>query len=625
MGARARPFDSALKPMRVAAIIQARMKSTRLPGKVLMKVGGRPVLEHAVRRLARAATITEIAIATSFEPEDDAIVAFGERHGVRVFRGPEANVLERFAIAARALDPDIIVRVTGDSPLVDPEIIDHLVCEMARTGADFLALRPGIKCIHEGVDPFSRRALRVLLGEAAEDPIAREHVTGWLKAHRERVRVAEIEIDPAWEFSGARLSIDTPADLEFFAALATRADLDTVRLRDVAALLRREPWLLAINAHVRQKAAGEREATVLLRADGGGALGYGHLTRTAALAEALRDATGMGVAALTGVHERGDAAAAAAFFEARRIPVAAKVAHRDEADFILEEARRRRASALVLDVRTRLSRADVERIRACGLKIIAIDDASERRLASDIAAYPPVPQAADLDWRAFAGEALIGPEWVLLASGAARRALEAAGTRTRLVVSMGGSDPLGLTLPVARACAQAIAAPIDVIVGPGVANARELAGALERYRNVTAHIAPDDPSSIFVQARLAVVAFGVTAYELAALGVPALYVALSEEHSRSALGAETLEFGKLGARAEGLDASVLALHAAALWEDGRRLAQMSKAGRASIDGRGAERLARKIADLIRAPAQPSGASPAPAETHPPSRRLGRAG
>ncbi|MFO1187073.1 MAG: NTP transferase domain-containing protein [Alphaproteobacteria bacterium] len=384
--------------MRIAAIIQARMKSTRLPGKVLMEVGGRPVLEHIVRRLRACATLSEIAITTSTEPEDDAIVAFGAARGVAVFRGPEANVLERFAIAARALDPDILVRVTGDSPLVDPEIIDHLVCEMARTGADFLALRPGVKCILEGVDPFSRRALRVLLGEAADDPVAREHVTGWLKAHGERVRVAEIAIDPAWEFSGARLSIDTPADLEFFTALASRVDLDTVTLAEVAALLKCEPWLLAINAHVRQKAARDREATVLLRADGGGMLGYGHLTRTAAVAEALRDKEGVGVVALTGVHAGGNAKAARAFFEARKIPVVLNPNAASEIEFILEEARRRRASALVLDVRTGLSLTDVDKLRASGLKIAVVDDASERRLAADIVAYPPVPQAATLDW-----------------------------------------------------------------------------------------------------------------------------------------------------------------------------------------------------------------------------------
>ena len=612
--------------MRIAAIIQARMKSTRLPGKVLMSLAGQPVLEHIVRRLKRAWTIGEIAIATSTEPEDDAIAAFGARLGVCMFRGPEDNVLERFAIAARALDPDILVRVTGDCPLIDPEIVDHLVCGMTRTGADFLTQKSGVKCIQEGVDPFSRRALRVLVGEAGDDPVAREHVTGWLKAHPERVRIAEIEIDPRWQFSGARLSIDTPADLEFFAALAGRVDLDTVPLEEVAQLLKREPWLMAINAHVRQKAPREREATVLLRADGGGDLGYGHLTRTAALAEVLRDGEGIGVAALTGVHEGGNAEAARAFFEARKIPVCVLPPETSEAEFIWAEVRARRASALVLDVRTAFATTEAAELRGAGVKIIAIDDASERRLQADIAVYPPVRQVAALDWRGFRGELLAGPEWVLLAAEISRlAAAENARTGDRLVISMGGSDPLALTLPIARSCAAAIDAPTDAVIGPGVADVESVVRALRSLRNVTVHVAPGDAAAIFARARLTVAAFGVTAYELAALGVPALYVALSEDHRRSAQGAEHLGFGEIGAMAQGLDAQAFAVKAAALWRDDRRLAQMSRAGRAAIDGKGAERLARKIAELIRAAEARPTERFARAQTLPPNRRRGLAG
>lgn len=599
------------------------MKSTRLPGKVLMSVAGRPVLEHIVRRLRCCATLTEIAITTSTEPEDDAIVAFGAAHGVAVFRGPEDNVLERFAIAARALDPDIMVRITGDCPLIDPEIVDHLVCEMALTGADFLALESGVKCIQEGVDPFSRRALRVLVGEAGDDPIAREHVTGWLKAHAERVRTVEIEIDQRWEFFGARLSIDTPADLEFFAALAGRVDLDSVSLEEVALVLKREPWLLAINAHVRQKAAREREATALLRADGGGALGYGHLTRTAALAQALRDGEGVGVVALTGVHARGNADAAREFFEARKIPVCIPSPGTREAEFIREAAHARKAAALVLDVRTPLAASEIDELRRAGIKIITIDDASERRLMADIAVYPPVPQVAALDWRGHCGERLVGPEWVLLAVEAARLAgTRASVPRDRLAISMGGSDPFALTLPVARACAAAIDAPIDVVIGPGVANADGVVRALVGLPNVTVHVAPDNAPEIFARARAAVAAFGVTAYELAALGVPALYVALSEDHRRSAQGAEQLGFGEIGGMAQELDPQTLAAKAAALWRDDRRLAQMSDAGRATIDGKGAARLAREIAELIRGAAALPSVRPARVQTLPTSRRRG---
>jgi spore coat polysaccharide biosynthesis protein SpsF len=602
--------------MRVAAIIQARMRSTRLPGKVLLPVGGRPVLEHIIRRLRRARSVHDIAVTTSTESEDEAIVQFCAGLGVKVFRGPEADVLGRFEIAARALDPDIIVRVTGDSPLIDPLFLDTLVGEMLRTGADFLTLKDGTQCIQEGVDPFSRRALRVLLGEAREDNVAREHVTGWLKAHTERVRTAQVAIDPAYEFSGARLSIDTPADLEFFAALAARADLETVSLKDVATLLRREPWLRAINAHVHQKAASEVTSTVLIRADGGGQLGYGHLTRALALAEQLRDGHGIGIVALTGVHPMGDAQAARAFFEAHRIPAVTKPPGADEAAFIRQALRRANASALVLDIRTGLSPADLDAARAAGVKIVTIDDASARRLKADLAVYPPAPQVSALDWSGHSGVVLAGADYALLAPAVARRAARGAPpAKSRFLISMGGSDPQSLTQAVVQACAERIAAPIDVVIGPGVEDGPGLACRLLHLNHVTPHLAPKDPCEIYTCCRAAIISFGVTAYELAALGVPALYVALSEDHRTSALGAQALGFGRIGGMARTLDPRALGEAAARLWQDEARLTAMSRAGRAVIDGRGAERLASLIAELIRRPAQEAQA-PVPPEKMP---------
>ncbi|HXZ67120.1 MAG TPA: glycosyltransferase family protein, partial [Alphaproteobacteria bacterium] len=301
--------------MKTAAIIQARMKSTRLPGKVLAPLCGRPVLSYTIAHLRRARRIDEIAITTSTEPEDDAIAEFGKAQRILVTRGPEQDVLERFEIAARASEAQILVRITGDVPLIDPELVDYLVAQM--DDADFLMLEDGVKCMQEGVDPFSRRALEVMLREARNDPVAREHVTAWLKQHPEAVRTKRISIPAEYQFTGARLSIDTPADLAFMEAVGARLPLDTVSLPEVAALLRREPWLMTINAHVHQKSANQQAQTVLLRADGGGKLGLGHLMRSLSLAEALRDREGLGVCALSGVHPEGDPVVARQVFEAR--------------------------------------------------------------------------------------------------------------------------------------------------------------------------------------------------------------------------------------------------------------------------------------------------------------------
>ena len=117
---------------RVAAIIQARMGSSRLPGKVLMPLVGKPVLWHIIHRLRKSRTVDVIAIATSDRPDDDALVEFANREDIPLIRGPVDNVLLRYAKAAEELDPDVIVRVTGDAPLIDPATVDKLVEKLIR-------------------------------------------------------------------------------------------------------------------------------------------------------------------------------------------------------------------------------------------------------------------------------------------------------------------------------------------------------------------------------------------------------------------------------------------------------------------------------------------------------------
>ena len=106
------------------------MGSTRLPGKVLRPVAGKPLLWHIVHRLKASQLIADIAIATTVNPLDEAIVEFGAAHGIKVIRGPEDDVLARFAKAAELLDADIVVRVSSDAPFLDARFIDHLVISM---------------------------------------------------------------------------------------------------------------------------------------------------------------------------------------------------------------------------------------------------------------------------------------------------------------------------------------------------------------------------------------------------------------------------------------------------------------------------------------------------------------
>ncbi|MDE1940018.1 MAG: NTP transferase domain-containing protein, partial [Alphaproteobacteria bacterium] len=208
----------------IVAVIQARMGSTRLPGKVLKPIAGKPLLWHIVHRLKKSRLIGEVAVATSTNPLDDAIVEFGKHNGVRVIRGPEDNVLARFACAAEMLDADVIVRVSSDAPFIDADFIDHLVSAMIEQDGDYVLLEEDAMTAHEGVDPMSRRALDKLMMDAASDPVAREHVTGYFKLHPDFVKIARARPYPRLARAAGRLTIDTPDDLAFVEAVHARLD-----------------------------------------------------------------------------------------------------------------------------------------------------------------------------------------------------------------------------------------------------------------------------------------------------------------------------------------------------------------------------------------------------------------
>jgi spore coat polysaccharide biosynthesis protein SpsF len=111
----------------VKAVLQARMQASRLPGKVLMAVNGRPIIDYNVERLRRARHIDEVIIATTSEPADDAIAAFCAEHGIRCFRGSEADVLDRLYHCVRAFGLDVMARLTADNPLIDPAVVDGVI------------------------------------------------------------------------------------------------------------------------------------------------------------------------------------------------------------------------------------------------------------------------------------------------------------------------------------------------------------------------------------------------------------------------------------------------------------------------------------------------------------------
>lgn len=242
---------------RIVASIEARMGSSRLPGKVLMDVNGVPALSRLVRRLRLSECVSEIVLATSTAPSDDALAAWAVEEGVQIYRGSEEDVLQRVVEAHRMMRTDLIVEVTGDSPLLDPQVIDMGVQTFFANDCDVVS-NTYRQTFPTGVDvqvfPF---ALLAEVAQTIQDPAVHEHVSLYFYEHPERYRVIHLQAPKRWRAPEYRLCLDYREDLDFVNTIYSRLGPgygDDFGIEEIMTLLRREPKLLDVNMHCRKKA-----------------------------------------------------------------------------------------------------------------------------------------------------------------------------------------------------------------------------------------------------------------------------------------------------------------------------------------------------------------------------------
>ena len=238
--------------MKVVVLIQARMASTRLPGKVLRDLGGASLLARVTRRVQRASLPQEVSVATTVKPADDAILAETQRLGVAAFRGDEQDVLDRFYQAALARQADAVVRITADCPMIDPGLIDDVVSKFLEKRPDYAS-----NCLERtyprGLDTeiMSVEAL-ARAWKSATEPSQRAHVTPYFYQNPAQFRLLSVRAEQ--DYSRHRWTVDTPEDLEFARAVYARLNnRDDFTWRDVLRLVHEDPGMEEINREVRQK------------------------------------------------------------------------------------------------------------------------------------------------------------------------------------------------------------------------------------------------------------------------------------------------------------------------------------------------------------------------------------
>lgn len=256
--------DAMTRKKKVVAIVQARTGSTRLPGKVLKKINKKTMLEHVIERLKNAKTLNEIVIATSNKEQDKPIIELAKRLNVSYFAGSEDDVLDRYLKAAEQVGAEIVVRITSDCPLIDPDIVDQVVNRHKAKNVDITCTSGsnlsasdrahGSKVFPSGLDVevISINALKKA-HKLSSEPFDREHVTWFIYKHPELFEMVAVEPDSSLDRPQYHLSVDTKGDFErvrwFYRKLKKSGEM--LDVRDVIQFLDTHP-------HDKVKPIGKR-------------------------------------------------------------------------------------------------------------------------------------------------------------------------------------------------------------------------------------------------------------------------------------------------------------------------------------------------------------------------------
>ena len=244
--------------MKINAIVATRMTSSRLPGKVLMDLGGKPALVRLIERLKGSKYLQEIVIATTTNQEDDIVVRTAKEHGVRYYRGSEEDVLARTVEAAESTNTDYIVQITSDCPLVDAETIDRVIERMMEhpyldyVGNSLVRTYP----LGYSVEIFRTEALREV-ERTINDLAVREHVSLYFYENPELYHLSNVEAPAFLRHPEYRLTLDTQDDYRVIKHVfeALHGEKEDFSLYDITKYLIQHPEVVTWNRHIQQKKA----------------------------------------------------------------------------------------------------------------------------------------------------------------------------------------------------------------------------------------------------------------------------------------------------------------------------------------------------------------------------------
>ncbi len=508
---------------KVVAVIGARLNSSRLPGKQLLDLCGNPVIHHIFKRLDAVEEIDQVVLATTNDDFNKPLVNWARDNNREVFpfAGDVNDLMGRIDVVFQETDPDILVYICGDCPLIEPTTLSRMIREMMdhddHDTVDVIPPKDGRRYIHEGFTIYTDAFWRKLM-ELSQSPDEREHV-GFAK---EKIpggpKVLWAEPEPEiYAKSQHRISVDTPSDYQFMKTVYERwyADngVDTlVSLTWVIEQILSDTPLRSINEQVEQKQVGEQFISVLLVTETGPGIGLGHLRRVAVAARALQDFAKAEVHVVIVGEDQ--------FLPWMDLIPQTWLPDRDHLFAYLDE-NLGDYQTLVIDVkedndlRPRL-RPVLEANKAEGRHAVAIDGLVELSDALDLIWSPSFYVSEAVRASVPDSKLVSGWDCFLLSDNPLRYTL---GDDQSVLVMLGGADVDGVSEQLPALLDQNLAqgAQVHWVQGP-YAPAPNLE-SVDRIQWTT-HQSPDDVQSLYENADVALVSYGVSFFELLKYGMP---------------------------------------------------------------------------------------------------------
>ena len=589
--------------MKTVLVIQARMGSTRLPAKILKEVLGKPLLELQIERLRRVAGINEIVIATTTNDGDQAVVDFCRKQGLECFRGSEDDVLSRYYHCAAQARADIVMRITSDCPLIDPDVVARVLNHYKSNAHRVDYVSNTIKrTFPRGLDVevFSFKSLQES-HKLATLPSDREHVTPFIYNAPERFRLDAIL--NGTDESRHRWTVDTPEDFELIRRIfeALYPTNPRFSLADVLTLLEQNPSWFEINSHIRQKELSAK--TIVIRTDASIAIHTGHVMMCLNLASHLR-AKGYDILFIC----RSLQGNMTAFIRQEGFHVEEILPSDDDAAETVRVIQKlpSKPHLLVVD-HYGIDRSWESSLRPHTQKILVIDDLANRFHDCDLlidANYPSKDTRRYLSLTPHGCALMIGSEYALLKSDYAqcRAALMQRHYDQihRVLVFFGGVDATNETAKTLKAI-QTIndrTFAIDVVIGSSNEHREEIASLVNRMHHTTLHVQTKNMPTLMAQADFSLGAGGTTTWERLCLGLPtiAICVADNQKESLEALSQEGL-IEYLGP-ADKVSELKITTAIKGFLADPHRLRTLSERNASLVDGQGLSRVMHGIEKLL---------------------------